>query len=206
MEENRDNNIERLKNKLEESMGVKIRTPKHFEQLRSFVFKRTGEYLSTTTLKRIWGYLNEPLKTRISTLIILAQTLGYRDWDDFINSVNKEKDQIVDSSNMSMAKSIKLPSDLTRGQKVTLFWFPNRVCTIRYLGALKFEVESSENTRLQRGDTFSCHLFLEGYPLYLSNLVKGNASPVTYICGKQKGGIRFLIHPLEKEQDNDNNE
>ncbi|MCH5214415.1 MAG: hypothetical protein J1E97_04420 [Muribaculaceae bacterium] len=201
MEDNRKNEIEKLKIKLEEALGVKVRTPKHFEQLRNLVFIRTGEYLSTTTLKRIWGYLNEPLKTRITTLIILAQTLGYRDWDDFEDSIKNGNEQTIDPSHLSMTRCIKLPTDLMPGQKVTLFWFPNRVCTIRYTGDLSFEVENSENTQLQAGDTFSCHLILEGYPLYISKLVKGDAAPVTYICGKQNGGMRFIIHSSDQEQD-----
>lgn len=206
MEDNRRNDIEKLKAKLEEAMGVTVRTPKHFDMLRNLVFNRTGEYLSTTTLKRIWGYLNEPLNTRITTLILLAQTLGYRDWDDFINSSNKDDGQTGNSSCASLVKSIKLPEDLQRGQLVTLFWYPERVCTIRYLGDISFEVVSSEKTQLQPGDHFDCHLILEGHPLFLSKLIKGNSAPITYICGKLQGGIRFKIHSMETNEtpDKDN--
>lgn len=193
MEENRKKNIEDLKAAFEETLGIRLLTPRHFDHLRQLVFTRTGEYLSSTTLKRIWGYVNEPTFTRITTLSILSRTLGYRDWDDFIQRNSTEQDK---PSSLKLVKNINVNTDLREGQLVTLFWFPNRICTVRYLGGISFEVVEAEYTQLRPGDRFECNLFLAGYPLYLSNLTRGNSKPAAYICGKLHGGIQFKIHPL----------
>lgn len=198
MEENRKRNIEDLKAVFEETIGGKIQTPKHFDQLRQLVFTRTGEYLSSTTLKRIWGYVNEPTLTRVSTLSILSKALGYRDWDDFVQRKPTENGT---PSSIKFGKNINVNTDLTEGQLVTLFWFPNRVCTIRYLGGISFEVVEAKFTQLLPGDRFDCHLFLAGYPLYLSNLVRGNSKPAAYICGKLHGGIQFKVHSSKNPED-----
>ena len=42
------------------------------------------------------------------------------------------------------------------------------------------------------GDTFNCELFIEGEPLYLSQLIHEGQQPMVYVVGK-KDGIRFEV-------------
>lgn len=189
--------ISDLRNAIEEALGCKIAGPKTFEQLRQFLFNRTGQYLGMTTLKRIWQYINDdkPLKVRPATLSVLAKSIGYKDWDDFSN--RNKRVRTSDSSIASSPKfgrSIDVVNELHPADELTLYWSPGRECRIKYLGNLQFEVVSSKNTRLKPGNTFYCHLFLAGHPLYLSSLVQGDAAPVSYICGKLHGGIQFEIN------------
>lgn len=188
--------IEELKEALEEMAGTKIKTPLHFERLRQMVFERTGQYLSSTTLKRMWGYINEPLTPRVSTLNILSQAMGYKDWENFVAVRETTSGEEGLSSSSKLVRHIDVPKDLEAGQHVTLYWYPGRECEVKYLGNLSFEVVETRETHLRKGDRFDCHLILEGQPLYLSNLRREDSSPVTYICGKLHGGIRFKIHPL----------
>ena len=183
--------IELLKSELEEAIGEEIKTPRQFEKLRELVYARTREYVSTTTLKRIWGYLNEPLKTREGTLTLLAQTLGFKSWDDFISLKNGSLQEHKLPSSPKFGRSITVATDLVAGDRIRLTWYPGRVCVVRYLGDMKFEVEESEKTRLKPGDTFCCHLILAGNPLYLSNLRHGNSPATAYMCGRIHGGIQF---------------
>ena len=183
--------IEALKAALEEASGFKIETPKNFEQLRGVIFRRTGEYISTTTLKRIWGYLNEPLQTRPTTLSLLARTVGYKDWEDFVMRSGKASTEKKIPSSPKFGKAINVNSDMKEGDRVMLYWHPGRECLVRYEGKMQFVVEESKKTRLKPGDTFYCHLIIAGHPLYLSNLKHGNAEPVAYICGRIHGGIQF---------------
>ena len=50
----------------------------------------------------------------------------------------------------------------------------------------------AENTKLSVGDTFMCDIFIDGEPLYLSNLVHEGRPPMVYVAGK-KDGIRFQL-------------
>ena len=183
--------VRALKAALEEAVGFKMETPKNFEHLRAVIFSRTGEYISTTTLKRIWGYLNEPLQTRTSTLSLLARTVGYKDWEDFVKRSDTASTEKKIPSSPKFGRAINVNSDLKKGDRLKLYWHPGRVCKIRYLGKMQFVVEESQKTRLKPGDTFYCHLIIAGHPLYLSNLKHGDADPVAYICGRIHGGIQF---------------
>ena len=53
-----------------------MKTPKDFDFLAGQIFDKLHENVSSTTLKRIWGYLSEPSTPRLSTLDILAQFVG----------------------------------------------------------------------------------------------------------------------------------
>lgn len=75
--------IERLKICVEETIGKKLKTPKDFTNLSEQIFTRLHIMLSPTTLKRLWGYLNEDNRPRMSTLSIISQFAGYRDWENF---------------------------------------------------------------------------------------------------------------------------
>ncbi len=76
--------IEKLKEEIIKTVGRTIRTPLDFEWLSEKIFERTSERLSPTTLKRLFGYLNECVKPRNVTLDILARFVGYKDYNKVI--------------------------------------------------------------------------------------------------------------------------
>lgn len=179
---------------IEEAIGYKVTGPKNFNRLVDFILERTGEYVSATTLKRIWGYLDEPLKTRYNTLSTLARAIGYRDYNDFLQRNDNAPCETKIPSTEKYGKSIDVLADLETGDRVDLYWHPGRECKVRYLGDMTFVVEESRLTRLKPRDTFRCHLIIAGHPLYLSNLKHGQSRPTAYICGKIHGGIQFIVH------------
>ncbi len=75
--------INHLRRLVEESFGSEVKSPKGFIQLSESIFGRTGVLMSPTTLKRIWGYLSEPVTPRQSTLDTLARYLGWNNWSEF---------------------------------------------------------------------------------------------------------------------------
>lgn len=171
--------------------GEKITGPKSFERLRTFLYKRTNQYVGITTLKRIWGYIDTPYNPRQDTLSILARAVGYSDYDDFLKASESATSETRISSSPKFGRSIDVINDLTIGDQIKLYWHPGRECHVKYLGNMQFEVLESQNTRIKPGDTFFCHLILAGHPLYLSSLTQGDKQPVAYICGKLHGGIQF---------------
>ena len=189
--EDRYKEIESLKAAIEEAAELKVETPKQFINLHQFILKRTGEYLSVTTLKRIWGYLNEPLITRTTTLSILAKAIGFKDWEDFQKRNDPYPTETEIASTEKFGKSIDVVKDLKKGDELILYWYPGRECHVLYLGNMEFEVVSSKNTRLLPGYRFHCHLILSGHPLYLSGVTDGKMEPRAYICGKLHGGVQF---------------
>ena len=186
-----DIRIRHLIERIEKMAGFHPCHPKEFDRLRTIIYNRTGELLSSTTLKRLWGYLDEPLNTRESTLTILANSLGYSDWKACCHRLdNPEED---DPSSPILGKCLNVINHLKPGDTLTLTWNPERRCLVRYEGDGKFKVVESEKTRLRPDDTFFCHIIIPGYPLYLSELRQGSNPPIGYVCGRGEGGIQFHL-------------
>ena len=77
--------IDLLCQQIEASLSHKMRTPKDFDYLQLCVAEKLKENISTSTLKRIWGYLPRNATIRESTLDIMARFADYADWGDFCN-------------------------------------------------------------------------------------------------------------------------
>ena len=181
--------IKSLTNHIEDMLGRKVESPKDFNRLSTVIFNRTGYFVSNTTLKRIWGYIDEPVDTRKSTLSILANCLGYQNWEAYCTAV-KSQDGTVPSSPL-VGRRLNILKELEAGSIVKLTWNPGRKCIAKYSGAGRFEVMESENTRLMPGDTFLCYFIIACYPLYLSELRQGDRDPIGYVCGRGEGGVQF---------------
>lgn len=56
-----------------------------------------------------------------------------------------------------MSRRVKESLDI--GQTLRLTWEPGRIVTLKYQGNDVFVVEESVNSKLRKGDAFTCHLF-----------------------------------------------
>ena len=176
--------IEQLRSDIETALKKKLCTPKDFEFLRERLYARLHILVSRTTLMRLWGYVDEGVTPRKGTLDILAQFLGYQDWDGYCQNSLLPKEQ---QSSPIMSRQLSVAKELNEGEQLRLTWLPDRVCDIEYLGNLQFRVTASENTRLKPGDTFECSLIIEGEPLYLVHLKQGTQLAISYVCGTKSG-------------------
>lgn len=183
--------ISELKKRIEEQLKRKVKTPNDFIFLSGAIWQRTRQTMSPTTLKRLWGYIDGADETRNSTLEILSQFLGFDNWDDF------KKDIATGSGSNPVTAPHINAEDLNVGDHVFVSWRPDRRCTFRYLGDLKFIVETAENSKLKVGDTFYASLFILREPLYLSDLVQGNSAPVAFVVGNKDGLCELKVESLK---------
>lgn len=181
---------EELKKSIENVVGYRVRTPRDFDLLAENIFNSTKQMISPTTIKRFWGYLveKEEQKPRINTLNILAQYVGYSDYETFckLHCGDAESESDFLRNNCLQARS------LFKGDKVRLMWDPGRCVTIQYIGLCMFKVVESINSKLSENDIFICERIVENNPLLLSNLIHNDGEPVNYICGK-KGGVKYQL-------------
>ena len=69
--------------------GKNISGPKDYEMLSTDIYRAIHENVSPSTLKRLMGYLpNSTTRARISTLNLLSQYIGYRNFSDFCKRDN----------------------------------------------------------------------------------------------------------------------
>lgn len=173
---------------IEQKVRLEICTPLDFEWLEEKIANKVKERVSASTLMRVWGY-RKGVCTRQSTLDILARYLGYADYVTFCQWSPTKDDE--PQSDEVISRHLRT-SDLKVGQKVELTWQPERRCVVQRQKGKSFLVVEVEQTKLSVGDTFECDIFIEGEPLYLSQLVHEGRPPMVYVAGK-KSGIHFEI-------------
>ena len=175
---------EELKRDVERVVGHELRQARDFEELSECILKGTRERLSPTTLKRLWGYLKrEEVQTRPHTLDVLARFVGFKSYADFCENVARQEEE---QSGVKATERVTA-NELKRGQRLVIRWRPDRRIVVKHQGDGHFIVEMSENSKLNVGDTFTCHLMLQHEPLYLDQLVHDGMPPTAYVAGERNG-------------------
>ena len=172
-----------LLDEVEQKYGRRIATTTDFESLSVVIEHQIGEMLSSSTLKRLWGYVSLNPTPRIATLDILSRYIGHKNFKAFCESL-KESKAFVSTFFTSKYQTV---SELTPGVIVTIGWAPNRVVNLNYLGEFQFEVISSENSQLLPGDRFELSEIIVGYPLYISRILRNGEYTPSYVAGRQRG-------------------
>ena len=168
---------------VEKQYGRKLSTTTDFESLSVIIEKTTGELLSSSTLKRLYGYVSLNTVPRKTTLDILSRFIGNRDYETFRISLSNDPQF---SSRFFSAKTVTT-SELKAGDRLRIGWPANRIVTLNYLGDDLFEVETSVNASLVKVDRFRQVSFMKGYPLYLSRILRDGDYTPAYVAGMNSG-------------------
>ena len=168
---------------VEKQYGRKLSTTTDFESLSVIIEKTTGELLSSSTLKRLYGYVSLNTVPRKTTLDILSRFIGNRDYETFRISLSNDPQF---SSRFFSAKTVTT-SELKAGDRLRIGWPANRIVTLNYLGDDLFEVETSVNASLVKGDRSRQVSFMKGYPLYLSRILRDGDYTPAYVAGMNSG-------------------
>ena len=129
---------------VEEAVGIEQLSRSDFDDLENQIFNRLHVHISATTLKRLWGYVSTDSIPRRRTLDTLAQFIGYNSFSHFCQTAH---DSNAEASAPVLSRHINVKNDLEKGDTITLFWNPGRVCKVRYLGDDRFIVEVQANSR-----------------------------------------------------------
>lgn len=175
--------VQFLLSEIEAKFGRRILTTTHFEALSVDIERITGDIVSASTLKRIWGYVNDKRVPRVATLDIMTKYIGKKSYSTFCEEL-KHSERF--NSSFFSEKTI-VSSDLKPGDSVTIGWNPNRIATLEYEGEYKFIVTSSENTKLEVGDRFEASNFIQGYPLYIARILRKNEYTPSFVAGSDNG-------------------
>ena len=174
-----DNQLSVLRYDIEQRFSRPIKTPADFTALSEEIQQVTKQHISTSTLKRLFGYVNSKSSHRIATLNVLAIYLGYGSWQDY--SCNKAVESDFLHSNQVLAQN--LDSD----DVVDFSWNPDRHCQAVCLADRTFRVTQAVNCKLNVGDTFKALGFFFGEPLYITDLTHDGKTGLTYVCGRTHG-------------------
>ena len=179
-----------LLSEVEKKYGRRVATSTDFESLSVVIEMSVGELISSSTLKRLWGYVSLNPTPRIATLDVLARFVGYRNFKEFCEGL---KDSQAYISTFFSSRCLDI-SALTVGQKVTLGWAPDRIVELEYLGDFLFEVTANRNSSLLPGDRFELSNVILDYPLVISRILRDGTYTSSYIAGQQGGITVMKIH------------
>ena len=181
-----------LLEELSAKIGQDVTTPTGASVLQLDIESVTGETLSLNTVRRLVGVIpSEKLTPRRTTLNIIANYIGYPDWEML------EEDTNVNGSGFSENKPFIEMSDLEEDTVVEICWKPNRRLVIRHDGNGQYEVEKSENCKLIPGDLLSLSQLAIGFPFVADKVFRDERPLGCYQAAHGAGIIRFNI--LEDE-------
>ena len=172
-----------LLEKVEERYGRRVNTSTDFEALSVTIERETGEFISASTLKRLWGYVTLQPSPRVATLDVLARYAGAPSFSAFCKGL--KTDPSFESGFFTTRFIVS--DELSEGDTVTVGWAPNRLVKLLYLGGSSYRVVSSENSKLRIGDEFSASQFMLGYPLFVDRILREGEYTPSYVAGKIDG-------------------
>lgn len=169
-----------------ENLGYTPTTPTGFNDLSRQIQQITGDTLSPSSIKRIWGYI--PYKGDFSqtTLNILARYNGMKDWESFKRSLpnNTSTDDQSGFHDNSIIDTRKYqPGDI-----IQLSWNDGKECELECVGPMRFRILRSENIKLKTSDIVTLHTLCIGQPVYISDIMRGDIYFTAYV-GAKKGGL-----------------
>ena len=117
-----------------------MQTPKDFDLLREQIYVRLRQLISSSTLKRLWGYTHTESAPSRASLDVVARFIGYADYDTFCTSTGNGSDAVA--SNTVLSRHINVSADLKENDCLLLSWAPGRMAA-NYVcgkcGGIRFE-------------------------------------------------------------------
>lgn len=184
--------LDALRHMVEARLGYTPKTPMALDKLGLLIHSTTGETISLSTLKRLWGYVPSKHVPSYHVLSILARFCGFKDWDDFTAACEKGKPDPAGSGFLS-SQCIE-SSGLTVGDLIVLEWAPAKGCTLQWDGN-RFHVLQAHNIKLREGDSFFAGLFCVGEPFYATGVKRADRELPAYCGAAHKGIMSIKIIP-----------
>ena len=171
--------IEFLLGEVAQAFGGAVATSKDFESLSAKIEEQTGQIVSTSTLKRLYGYMSLKPKPRMATLDILSKFVGRSGFRDLCL-------ELQELSDFLMVETVSSAS-LKPGQELVISWLPDREVRLRHDSGQDFTVVDCGTSKLRDGDKFSVIEFVKGHPLYISGIKRGGEILPEYVAGRTAG-------------------
>ena len=169
-----------------ENLGYEPTTPTGFNDLSRQIRQITGDTLSLSSIKRLWGYIPYDGEFSPTTLNILARYNGMRDWESFRKSLSENT--VADDESGFHDSDIIDTNRYRPGDRIELSWNDGKACELECVGQMRFRVLRSENIKLKTSDTVTLHTLCIGQPVYISDIIRGDIHYTAYV-GAKKGGL-----------------
>lgn len=175
-------------NEIEKRFGNQLRYPSDCEALAGHITLATKQRISPSTLKRIFGFVKGTKEPRLYTLDVIAQYLGYENWDKYYSEFsNTENSDFLNYEEVNIR-------NLAKNTIIEFTYEPGRKVIMKYKGNFVFEVTESYKSKLQKSDVLKILNIIKHYPLLINSVVRNGADIGRFIAGKVSGvtGINII--------------
>lgn len=172
---------------VEKTYQKPLQTSTDFDEFSLYLKQQVNDLVSTSTLKRLWGYVGDSHLPRMRTLDVLARYVGHASFKQFCTWL---KNSPVYNSSFFSAHQI-VTRELAPGSELEIGWSPNRYLRLHYEGGDLFEVREARQSKLLVGDRFEAVSFLMGQPLFLPYVLRDGVKLSPFIAGRN-GGLTLL--------------
>lgn len=169
--------------RIREKVGLDMTRSVDFDVLSQSIKDNTNENLGINTLKRLFGFKTDKVVPRLSTMDIIAQYLGNKDYESLI----KELGEDADISIFTPVDCLEV-QELERGSQVKISYEPNRVFFLTYIGDFRFVVNEVEGSRnIRKGDLLTITQLAVGHRFVVTHVNRDGEELGAYESAKFKG-------------------
>jgi hypothetical protein len=174
-------------------------THSDFIALASDICDTTGENISCSTLKRLFGKVISKSAPSKAVLNIIARYIGYSDWEAYNESLYNGVSELIDFDIKEDGSCQYLcPENLQMGAVVEIMYEPESRVQLHFLGGTLFRVQMIKDCKLRIGDILDIRSIQVGSAIMGANIFRNGVSlGVGFRLANIKGGIcclRILNH------------
>ncbi len=153
---------------IKEKTGMKYDRAKDFSVLAEDIFKKTGRTIGITTLKRLFGTIEDQRDAIGYTMNTIAIYLGYNSWKDYMGHDSFDSDWGFDDETFYF-------KDLVLGDRLKVQYLNRNVTfsVVDHEGTRVLKVEESTNSSLQVGDLVFINSLRVGNTIEAEKVVRG---------------------------------
>jgi hypothetical protein len=146
-----------------------IRYPKDCDGLAIHISQVCKTRISSSTLRRLYGFVKGIREPRLHTLDIVAEYIGHKGWEELIASFER-----TESEPEKLIDKLK-PEQIKAGQAIQLTYEPAKVIEIRKVGG-QLQVVTSNEKRVLVNDEVRFKLLELHYPLTFTHHFRQGSS------------------------------
>src|SRR5574344_356832 len=169
---------------IQDKIGNELTSPQQFELLSKSIFDDTGKMLGVNTLKRLFGKIPD-VQATVTTLNIIAEYLGFKDWDS-LDVVAKNK-----NSKLGISENSLFPKDEDVDFTFKVSYEPSRELTMRVMPDKCCAVINSAGGKIKTGDVLDIAEVTIGSSLVVTRVMRDGVNLGKYIGGIE-GGIESI--------------
>lgn len=173
-----------IQNLIRDKVGNHLTLSSQFDVLSKDIFEVTGETLSINTLKRLFG-MQPCVKTSNTTLNIIAEYLGFKDWEQ-LNDVSENGNSCI-----SILENVLFIKDINKGANIEVCYEPARKLLIKVADANHCMVLSANGGKLNKGDILAISEIAVGHSFFVSEVEREGHKLGQYIGGIE-GGVKSI--------------